>query len=1141
MYARADVKVSGPYLVNTKSSSRPSDRPCVLSSVVKFTRSHPETNSLLTLLAIVIAITLPTSLRSQGDDILFDRISLEEGLSQSIVQLIIQDSKGFMWFGTEDGLNKYDGYTFTVYKHHPRDPNSLSHNSVSAVREDRSGVLWIGTPTEGLNKFDRDKETFVHFRNDPRDPASLSDNAITSIYEDRSGTLWIGTNTGGLNRLVPSGVADAPPTFTRYQNIPGDLNSLSSNSISVIYEDRSGVLWIGTNGGGLNKLVPSKTEEGPPTFARYQNIPGDLNSLSSNSVSVVYEDRSGVLWIGTNGGGLNRLVPSDGESSPSFVHFLNDPSDPNSLSHDAVMSIFEDESAVLWIGTNGGGLNKLVPGEAEGSPPTFFHYLNDPTNPMSLSDNGVYSIYQDRSGVIWIGTYGGGINRFITRKKQFAHYRRDPSDPNSLNNNIVWSVYEDRSGVLWIGTHGGGLTRFDRRNNTFTHYLNDPNDPQSLSHNIVRTILEDRYGDLWIGTWGGGVNKFDRTTDRFTRYLNDPGDPYSLSNNSIRPIHEDRSGALWIGTLGGGLNRFDRATGRFIHYSNDPNDPHSLSHNGVRSIHEDESGVLWIGTEGGGLNRFDRKAGKFIRYQADSNDPRSLSNDYIFSIYEDPVESGSILWVGTFGGGLNRFDRVKEEFTYYSEDDGLPNNVVYGILGDERGNLWLSTNNGLSKFNPRTERFRNYDVNDGLQSNEFNGGSYYKSGSGEMFFGGINGFNAFYPDSIKDNPYVPPIIVTGIKKFDELVSVDVSEGDEIELSYKDKYLTFEFVALDYTNPRKNQYAYRMEGFDEDWIAAGTRRFATYTNLDPGEYIFRVKGSNSDGVWNEEGVSVVIAIAPPFWSTWWFLTVSAVSLVTVGYTAYRRRVNAKLEKARIVNELKAAHDMQMALMPTADPVVEGFDISGICLPAEEVGGDYFDYLWLDDRKTKFGNAMGDVRDKAKKGAMTAVMTSGMIHSEARNSPSPRAILQKMNRPLYFKTDKRVFDAICFAVLDTQTRTLTFSNAGQPQPVLKRDGEIEYLRLDGVHLPVGLHEDAEFGEVTVQLKSGDVVIFYTDGIPEAMNEKKEQFDFERVETSIRELQTSITASEVIRTLLKKVERYTGAVKRHDDMTVVVVRVL
>ena len=820
---------------------------------------------------------------ARDNDIKFERISLERGLSGSTVFCILQDSKGFMWFGTHDGLNRYDGYSFTVYRHDPNDPHSLSDDVIWSIYEDHQGVLWIGTDKGGLDRFDRDSGQFVQYRADADDPQSLSHNSVRSVYEDRTGALWIGTGGGGLDRFDRE-----TESFSHYPSRPNDANSLSSGSVTTIYEDRSGVLWIGTHGGGLNML---DRENGQ--FVHYQANPDDPHSLgdtyevstdpsspSSNYVTTIYEDQSGVLWIGT-WGGLDKF---DRERE-QFVHYQNDANDPSSLSHNYVAAIHEDQSGVLWVGTGGGGLNRF-----DRVNERFVHYRTDPDDPYSLSNDRVWSVLQDRSGVLWIGTGGGGIVKFDRETEKFAHYQTDLNDPHSLSHNNVTSIYEDGAGILWIGTGGGGLNRFDRETERFTHYQRDLSAPYSLSHNTVASIYEDRSKVLWIGTFGG-LNRFERESGRFFHYQHSPADLYSLSGNNVRLVYEDRSGLLWIGT-NRGLDRFDREKENFVRYQHDPADPYSLSHDNVLSIYEDRSGVLWIGTFGGGLDEFDRTNERFIHYQNDPDDPNSLSDNNVASIYED--QSG-MLWIGTVGGGLNGFDRERRTFAHYRsrEEDGLPSDLVYGILEDDCGNLWLSTSDGLSRFNLQTETFKNYDVRDGLQSDEFNAGAYYKSRSGEMFFGGVNGFNAFHPDNIRDNPYVPPVVLTSLTQGGEDVDIGgaVEDVQEVILQWPNNLFEFEFAALSYVQPEKNQYAYMLEGFDEDWIYVGTRRFGRYTNLPGRAYRLRVKGSNNDRVWNEEGVSVRITVVPPFWETWWFRGCIALVLVGGVIGGYRLRVKS----------------------------------------------------------------------------------------------------------------------------------------------------------------------------------------------------------------------------------------------------------
>jgi ligand-binding sensor domain-containing protein/signal transduction histidine kinase len=823
-------------------------------------------------LAVMFSLIACINVFSQQKDIKFEHISIEEGLSQSGVNCILQDSKSFLWFGTGDGLNKYDGYKFDIYKHDPDKSGSLSNNDILAICEDQAGNLWIGT-RRGLNRFNRSDETFTHWLNEPGDPNSLSHNHVLSIYEDQKGFIWIGTKDGGLNKFEPRN-----NRFKCWLHDPDKSGSLSNNDILAICEDRTGNLWIGTRN-GLNQF--DHTDE---VFTLYSNEPGNPHSLSHNEVLSIVVDQSGTLWIGTRNG-LNKFDHSDG----TFTRWTTELGNPYSLSHNEIRSIFEDGSGTLWIGTWGGGINRY-----DRQNKTFSHWVQNPRNPASLSDNSIYSIYEDRSGVLWIGTVAG-INKFDPEKSKFVQWTYEPGNTNSLSNKRVFSVFEDRSGVLWIGTVAG-LNRFDRQHNKFSHWVNEPGNPNSLSDNYIRVIFEDRAGTLWIGTDGGGINSLNRNTETFTRWINDPGNPESLSHNSIRSIHEDNSGVLWVGTVAG-LNRFDRQQNKFDRWINEPRNPNSLSHDHVRTILEDRSGTLWIGTYGGGLNEFDRECESFTYWINEPGNPTSLSKNEILSIYED---SSNVLWIGTYGGGLNKFDREKGNFINYREKDGLPNDVIYGILEDDRGDLWLSSNRGLSKFNPRAETFKNYDMNDGLQGNEFNSGAYYKNITGILFFGGVNGLTAFQPETLEDNTNIPPIVITSVSKFDDVIKINIFESDEIQLHYTEKYLSFEFSALDYRNPQKNKYAYTMEGFDEGWIQSGTRRFVPYTYLDPGKYTFRVKGSNNDGVWNEKGVLVNITITPPFWQTWWFRIFTVLFLSGMALFGHKIKVksveaqNLKLE-------------------------------------------------------------------------------------------------------------------------------------------------------------------------------------------------------------------------------------------------------
>ncbi len=788
----------------------------------------------------------------------FEQISLDQGLSQSAVLDILQDSRGFLWFGTQDGLNRFDGYGFVVYKHDNQDDGSLSDNFVQSLAEDSAGNLWVGTHAGGLNRFDRDSERFTVYRNDPEAPDSLIDNNVLAILEARDGTLWVGT-AGGLDRFDP-----ASDRFVHIPTNVSDGSGISGGIVQALAQDPAATIWVGTLDGGLSRQDPVTG-----SFVHFRNDPADPDSLSHDNVQAILVDHQGILWAGTVAGGLNRLDPGAGK----FVRYQNDSSDPASLSSNNVLSIFEDADNILWVGTNGGGLERFDPATG-----TFVHHLPDANDPASLSVDTVQTINQDAGGVLWFGTFGGGVDKLDPSKQKFTHFRHNPQNSASLSSNFVWSFSEDPDGTIWIGTVGGGLNRFDRQAGTFTVYRNDPDDPASLSSDQVWSLHRDRTGTLWIGT-AAGLDRLDRDTGKVTRIPV----PVGVFN-----ILEDSEGTLWLATGGNGLGRLDRETDQLLFISDDPGDPSGLGDSFLTTLYEDREGRLWIGTFTHGLSRLVKAPGnasgppQFVRYENNPDDPNSLIHDTVLMLHQD--EQGA-LWIAT-AGGLDRFDPTTETFTHYSEKDGLPNDVIYAVLEDDAGNLWLSTNRGLSRFNRAAGEFRNFDPGDGVQSNEFNQGAAYLTSGGEMYFGGINGFNVFRPEAVQDDPYVPPVVLTRFLLFNEPVRIgkdsplqqSIAQTSSIVLPYQDDFFSFEFAALDYSDPARNEYAYIMEGLDKDWNYVGNRRFAGYTSVPPGEYTFRVKGTNNDGIWNETGAAVNIIITPPFWQTWWFRIVAATLLI-----------------------------------------------------------------------------------------------------------------------------------------------------------------------------------------------------------------------------------------------------------------------
>jgi signal transduction histidine kinase/ligand-binding sensor domain-containing protein len=605
-----------------------------------------------------------------------------------------------------------------------------------------------------------------------------------------------------------------------------------------------------------------------------------------------------MLWVGTWGGGLDRLVQSRGDAAQTeadgsdqenehFVHYRHDPDNPESLSSDEIRTLYHDRDGVLWIGTHGGGINML-----DREKETFAHYHNDAGDPRSLSSNLILSILQDREGVLWFGTIGGGVSKLDLGWRNFALYQNDPDNPNSLGDNMVWVLYQDREGDLWIGTMLGGLDRFDRETGNWHHYRHTPDDPGSLSNDWVSAVYEDRSGVVWIGTQSG-LDRFEPETDSalgegsFTHYQADPDGPPRSRSNNVVAIHQGNEDDFWIGTEGG-LYVFDREKESWSRpYRHNPGYPQNLSNDWVLSFLEDRDGMLWIGTANAGLVKFDREKENFAQHQNSPGDPHSLSDNAVLSILQD--QEGA-LWISTLGG-LNRLDPGTGVFNHFREKDGLPNDSTRCILEDRGGKLWVSTTRGLSRFDPQTGTFRNYDVTDGLQSNEFNSNACLMSDSGEMFFGGIDGFNSFFPDRVQGNPTIPPVVLTSLAHGGEQINLgQVGEGlTEATLEWPDNAFEFEFAALSYAQPEKNQDAYYLEGFEESWNEVGTRRSGQYTNLPGGTYTLRVKGSNNDGIWNEAGTAIEITVVPPFWSTWWFRGIVLLALVGTAYGGYRLRV------------------------------------------------------------------------------------------------------------------------------------------------------------------------------------------------------------------------------------------------------------
>jgi diguanylate cyclase (GGDEF)-like protein len=801
---------------------------------------------LLLALQLFIAVVTPSA-QAEADpfpmNLHFERFSAEQGFAVGSVEVIFQDSRGYMWFGGPDGLTQYDGYNFITYRNKPNDQLSLSSNSVWDVFEDHQGVLWI-TTDGGLNRFDRNKGNFTHFKYDKNNPQGICADVTRNMIEDPQGNLWIATYSG-LARF------DAQrQSFSCYSRNSNDKNALQTNEISRLFMDRSGKLWLGTEAGKLYWMDLNTQEI--QLFSSYPTNPAIVS---------IFQDRDGLLWVGTEGNGLTRI----NTTSREMKHFAYTLNNPNGISHPTIKDIAEDERGNLWLATES-GLDLLNRQTFE-----FAHYVHNPAQKGSLASSTVRSLFVDANHDLWVGNFPTGLNYLDTSNLAFKTYHHDVNDPNSLPRDSVLAIKEDSKRNLWLGTDGGGLTYFNRQTQQFTNYLPNPTNPESISAPAVLSIEEDMDGTLWLGTWEGGLNHFDPNTGKvFKIYRTNLKDPGSIGGDSVWSIFRDSKNNLWMSTIGGGLNRFDRTTDKFIHYREQQDGSTATV---FWSVYEDHLGQIWAASDG--LAKYNPEKDNFFFFKSDSKNVDTISSNSVLGMAEDAQKH---LWIATRGGGLNMLDRTSGKFTHITEKDGLHSDIVMSIKPDSDGNLWLGSTAGLVRFNPADSQFIYYNEKNGLQGDNFNIGTSIKTKAGEMVVGGTNGFTIFDPATLKTNTYLPRVAIVDFQIFNKSVIVGepdspltkhISQTDSITLNYDQSVFSFSFTAMSYRNSGENKFAYILEGFEEKWNYVNSkRRNATYTNLNPGTYTFRVKAANNQGLWNDAGQSITLHILPPPWKTWW---------------------------------------------------------------------------------------------------------------------------------------------------------------------------------------------------------------------------------------------------------------------------------
>lgn len=811
----------------------------------------------------------------------FAHFTTEDGLSQSSVFSITQDDIGFMWFATEDGLNKFDGNKFIVYRPEVNDSTSIPDLGIRKVFKDADGKIWVLSLRGKLSRYNPIKNTFNNYSFASSNNSSAK---IITLTVDYAGKLWAFSTKGDIYFYNSS-----DDTFKRLESNQKYYEKIPNIHLQCAIIDKENTFWIGA-WEGLIEFNPNTNK-----INWYKHESNKSNSLGGDMVFCLTEDSDGKLWIASANGGMSVFDKIE----KKFVVYKTDPKSKNSISSNRIMSLFIDSKNNIWVGTFDKGLDLFNP-----ITKTFTNFSHNPSLHGSFSIGAVMSIYEDESGGIWVGTGGGGVNRFDPLNQVFEHIQHIPGNSNSISPNPVLAICEDHFGNLWIGSDGGGINFKEKNSNTFINYLQNPD----FGSNAITAIYEDSRGNIWIGadpgtnSVSGEVIQFNRNTNSFV-----PFKDIKIKFGGVSAIYEDRFGEIWIATPSDGIHRYNVNTKKEIVYRTNSVDSTTISSNAIFSICEDSYDNLWFGSISSGIVCYDRKKDFFIRFINDKNNTKSLGSNSIWCITEDANKD---LWIGTWGSGINKYIRDKKEFIRYTVNDGLPGNIVYGIKPDNEGNLWISTNRGLTKFNLANNEFKNFSKANGLLINDFSAGATFSTKDGRLFFGGNSGVVCFNPVNILDNDYLPNIVFTDFKVFDKSIQLENSilYTDEIVLNYDQNFFTIEFASLDFNAPEKNIFEYKLEGVDKDWIKSDGRRFASYTDINNGDYKFKVKGSNSSGKFNPKEIVLSIIISPPYWKTWWFRLLGLFTFLFILYSIHKYRLNRLLVVERTRNRIaRDLHD------------------------------------------------------------------------------------------------------------------------------------------------------------------------------------------------------------------------------------------
>jgi ligand-binding sensor domain-containing protein/serine phosphatase RsbU (regulator of sigma subunit) len=1039
------------------------------------------------LLLAVWAMLCPLLLLAQ--DFKFNHIGREKGLSQSVVNCVLQDHNGFMWFGTQEGLNRYDGYTFKVYKRIPGDSTSLSNNFIYSLCEDNLGNIWIGTNGGGVNVLNPATDKFAHYAAAKGKRGALTNNIVRSIVMDAQNRIWVGTDAG-LNLFDRK-----TQQFTSWTYNANNPFSLPEKSIYALAVDKSNRLWVGTYGSGISRFNESEGKFYTYIFSESQirrfsttevltqmlQFPEKINQVRS---LLVYDKDK--LWVGTDGAGLAVFDLNQNE----FIGILL--THPQSKSR--IHSMTDDGEGNIWLGMYEKGLNVYSRNDG-----LFQEYVPDARDKFSIRSTSVKVVYADRNHNVWLGTNGDGIDVSFKSSSIISHIRRSERPgvgDNTLRSNEIFAVLEDYKNDLWIGSYGGGISRLHRSTGIYTHFP----ELSTSGNNAVLSLLETRDSSLWIGTWGDGINRYFPKTGQIIKYS-----PQNISRmGTVLCLTEDPvTGRVWAGTLKEGLYEIDPATGKYSHYTKDSS---GLVSNDINCLYAEKDGTLWIGTRTGGVMCRNPKTGALTLIQHNDADNKSISANLIYCITEDL--NGNI-WIST-SNGINRFDKHTKSITSWYERDGLPSDNIYGIVVDANGKLWLSHNRGITLFDPTLkgiECFRNFTPGSGVQSGEFNQGAYASTRRGEIVFGGQEGINIIDPQKINRRSLPPPVFITSYKRFEKEVMFNdsiITQRNRIEVSWRDNYFQFEVAALDFVDPSRNLYQYKLEGFDDDWSPATNNRFISYTNLPGGSYTLRVRACNSSGEWNENGLSLHIVVKPPFWRTNWFYAVCVLLAIVVVILFTRLRTASIRKEKRVLEEkvaertrelaqkneditssIEYARRIQFAILPELEHITNHFPENFILYrPKDIVSGDFY---WFAEKNGCKIFVVADCTGHGVPGALMSVIGHNLLNQLVleKGITEPAEILRQMNLGVRTalkqdQSDQDTTDGMDMIVCTFEKYNVQYAGALRPLVVVHANGTLRKMDCD--RYPIGGAQDTRERTYTTHrflAEKGDMLYFFTDG--------------------------------------------------------------